>query len=105
MLGLTALAAVGSSVTKGLATGVAGLLLGTVGIDQQNGVARFDFGQVWLLDGIEFIVLTVALFGVGEVVASCMLGAVRPVAEVEERAADARRTFARSAVARSCAAA
>jgi putative tricarboxylic transport membrane protein len=82
VLGLTALAAVGSSVTKGLATGVAGLLLGTVGIDQQNGVARFDFSQVWLLDGIEFIVLTVALFGVGEVVASCVLGTVRPVAEV-----------------------
>ncbi|HXF54913.1 MAG TPA: tripartite tricarboxylate transporter permease [Hyphomicrobiaceae bacterium] len=83
VLGLTALAAVGSSVMKGLATGVAGLLLGTVGIDPQNGVARFDFGQLWLLDGVEFIVLTVALFGVGEVVASCGLGAFRPVAEVK----------------------
>jgi len=83
VLGLTALAAVGSSVMKGLATGVAGLLLGTVGIDPQNGVARFDFGQLWLLDGVEFIVLTVALFGVGEVVASCGLGAFRPVADVK----------------------
>jgi putative tricarboxylic transport membrane protein len=82
-LGLTALAAVGSSVLKGLAAGVAGLLLGTIGIDPQNGIARFDFGQTWLLDGVEFIVLTVALFGVGEVVASCTLGAVRPVAEVK----------------------
>ena len=83
VLGLTALAAVGSSVTKGLAAGVAGLLLGTIGIDPQNGIARFDFGQTWLLDGVEFIVLTVALFGVGEVVASCVLGAARPVAEVK----------------------
>jgi len=83
MLGLTALAAVGSSVLKGLAAGVAGLLLGTVGIDPQNGIARFDFGQTWLLDGIEFIVLTVALFGVGEVIASCVLGSARPVAEVK----------------------
>jgi putative tricarboxylic transport membrane protein len=82
-LGLTALAAVGSSVLKGLAAGVAGLLLGTIGIDPQNGVARFDFGKTWLLDGVEFIVLTVALFGVGEVVASCVLGTVRPVAEVK----------------------
>jgi putative tricarboxylic transport membrane protein len=83
VLGLTALAAVGSSVTKGLVTGVAGLLLGTIGIDPQNGIARFDFGQTWLLDGVEFIVLTVALFGVGEVVASSVLGVTRPVADVK----------------------
>jgi putative tricarboxylic transport membrane protein len=83
VLGLTALAAVGSSVLKGLVTGVAGLLIGTIGIDPQNGIARFDFGQTWLLDGVEFIVLTVALFGVGEVVASCALGATRPVADVK----------------------
>ena len=84
VLGLTALAAVsGSSVTKGLAAGVAGLLLATVGIDPQNGVSRFDFGQVWLLDGIEFIVLTVALFGVGEVLASCNQATARPIAKVK----------------------
>jgi putative tricarboxylic transport membrane protein len=83
VLGLTALAAVGASVLKGLVAGVAGLLLGTIGIDPQNGVARFDFGQTWLLDGVEFIVLTVALFGVGEVVASCALGVTRPVADVK----------------------
>ncbi len=83
VLGLMALAAVGGDLMKGLAAGVAGLLLGTVGIDPQVGVARFDFGQIWLLDGIEFIVLTVALFGVGEVMASCTLGATRPVVKVE----------------------
>jgi putative tricarboxylic transport membrane protein len=83
VLGLTALAAVGSSLLKGLATGVAGLLFGTIGIDPQTGVSRFDFGQVWLLDGIEFIVLTVALFGVGEVLASCTTGTVRPVLHVK----------------------
>ena len=83
VLGLTALAAVGSSVMKGLVTGIAGLLLGTIGIDPQNGIARFDFGQVWLLDGLEFIVLTVALFGVGEIVAGCVMAATRPVAEVK----------------------
>ncbi len=83
VLGLTALAAVGSSVLKGLVAGVAGLLIGTIGIDPQNGIARFDFGRTWLLDGVEFIVLTVALFGIGEVVASCVLGVQRPVASVK----------------------
>jgi putative tricarboxylic transport membrane protein len=83
LLGLTALAAVGESLLRGLAAGVAGLLLATIGIDPQTGVTRFEFDQVWLLDGIEFIVLTVALFGVGEVVASCAMAATRPVAEVK----------------------
>jgi putative tricarboxylic transport membrane protein len=83
ILGLLALAAVGGDVLKGLSSGVAGLLLGTIGIDPQTGVSRFDFGRVWLLDGIEFIVLTVALFGVGEVLASCSLGSARPVVEVK----------------------
>jgi putative tricarboxylic transport membrane protein len=84
VLGLAALAAVsGGSVVKGLASGVAGLVLATIGIDPQSGVARFDFGAVWLLDGIEFIVLTVALFGIGEVLASCTTATARPVADVK----------------------
>ena len=70
LLGLTALAAVGGSVLKGLTTGMFGLLLSTVGIDQQTGVARFAFDQVWLLDGVGFIVLSVALYGIGEVLSS-----------------------------------
>ncbi len=82
LLGLTALAAVGGSILKGLATGVAGLLLGTVGIDPQVGVARFDYGQLWLLDGVDFIVLTVALFGMGEVLASCRTAAAEPILNV-----------------------
>ncbi len=83
LLGLTALAAVGGDVLKGLTAGVAGLLLATIGIDPQVGVSRFDYGKVWLLDGVEFIVLTVALFGIGEVLASCTLGAARPVVKVK----------------------
>jgi len=82
LLGLTALAAVGGSVLKGLVTGVAGMLLGTIGIDPQVGAPRFDFGQLWLLDGIDFIILAVALFGVGEVLASCRMGAADPILNV-----------------------
>lgn len=82
LLGLMALAAVGGSLLKGLMTGLAGLALGTMGIDPQVGVPRFDFGQVWLLDGVEFIVLTVALFGLGEVLGGCNSSVARPVAKV-----------------------
>ena len=90
LLGLTALAAVGGSVLKGLATGVAGLLLGTIGIDPQVGVPRFDFGQLWLLDGVDFIVLAVALFGVGEVLASSPHGSGGSDPERRPRAAEPR---------------
>ena len=79
LLGLTALAAVGDSVLKGLAMGVSGLLLGTMGIDPQTGVPRFHFDALWLLDGIDFIVVAVALFGLGEVLATCNLAAARPI--------------------------
>jgi putative tricarboxylic transport membrane protein len=82
LLGLMALAAVGGSLLKGLTAGLAGLALGTMGIDPQSGIPRFDFGHVWLLDGLEFIVLTVALFGMGEVLAGCNAGVARPVAQV-----------------------
>jgi putative tricarboxylic transport membrane protein len=82
LLGLMALAAVGGSLVKGLVAGLAGLALGTMGIDPQVGIPRYDFGQVWLLDGIEFIVLTVALFGLGEVLGGCNAGVARPVAKV-----------------------
>lgn len=70
ILGLMSLSLVGGDLLKGLMAGVAGLLLATIGVDPQIGNPRFTFGQVWLLDGIEFLVLAVALFGVGEVLAS-----------------------------------
>ena len=91
LLGLTALAAVGGSVLKGLAAGVAGLLLGTIGIDPQVGVPRFYFGQSWLLDGVDFIILTVALFGIGEVLASCYTVEGRSDPQCRPRAAEPRR--------------
>jgi putative tricarboxylic transport membrane protein len=83
VLGLTALAAVGGSVLKGLTTGMFGLLISTIGIDQQTGVARFAFDQIWLLDGVGFIVLSVALFGVGEVLSSAGMATPRPITTVK----------------------
>lgn len=70
VLGLMSLSLVGGDLLKGMMAGVAGLLLATIGVDPQIGNVRYTFGQVWLLDGIEFLVLAVALFGIGEVLAS-----------------------------------
>lgn len=55
---------------KALISTVFGLMLSTVGQDLQTGVARFTFGNPELLDGIEFLVVAVGLFGISEVVES-----------------------------------
>ena len=70
LVGLTSLSLVGGGLVKGLMMGLVGLMIATIGVDPQVGNTRFMFGQLWLMDGIDFLVLAVALFGVGEVLAS-----------------------------------
>jgi putative tricarboxylic transport membrane protein len=57
----------GGSLWKGLAMGVLGLLLASIGLDAISGYPRFTFGFPELLDGIGFIPVMVGLFGVAEV--------------------------------------
>ena len=57
----------GKSLAKGLAATGFGLLLATVGLDDQSAVPRFTFGQLKLLDGMDFVVVTIGLFAVSEV--------------------------------------
>lgn len=64
---LTVSALVGTSPLRGLISMCLGLVVGLVGIDFQSGQQRLAFGQVNLLDGIDTVVLIVALFAMGEV--------------------------------------
>jgi putative tricarboxylic transport membrane protein len=57
----------GESVLKGLLMAGFGLLLGTVGGDPMTGTPRFTFGVPSLLDGLEFLPVTIGLFAVAEV--------------------------------------
>jgi putative tricarboxylic transport membrane protein len=57
----------GGSVTKGLASTAFGLLLATVGLDPNSAIPRYTFGQIKLLDGMDFVVVTIGLFAVSEV--------------------------------------
>lgn len=67
VLGLTTLASLtGGSMLKGMLMAIAGLLLGTVGIDLMLGAPRFTFGNVNLLDGVDFLPVAVGLFAIGE---------------------------------------
>jgi putative tricarboxylic transport membrane protein len=67
------------SVVKGLAMGGLGLLLGTVGIDPVLGATRFTFGISRLLDGFDFVVVAMGLFGISEVLINLEAPEIRDV--------------------------
>src|SRR5436305_1693874 len=55
------------SLVKAIAMVVLGLLLGLVGTDVNSGSRRFNFGMTGLADGIEFVALSMAIYGIAEV--------------------------------------
>ncbi len=57
----------GGSVPRALAATGFGLLLATVGMDPNSAVPRYTFGQLKLFDGMDFVVVTIGLFAVSEV--------------------------------------
>jgi TctA family transporter len=56
------------SVLKAIAMVCFGLLLGLIGTDVNSGVIRFAFGQPELGDGLGFVALAMAFFGIADVV-------------------------------------
>jgi len=67
LVGISFLAALtGGSVTKGMISGLLGLLLSFVGFHSVTGVHRFTFGTVFLYDGIALVPLILGLFGLSE---------------------------------------
>src|SRR5262249_29373158 len=56
------------SLIKAIAMTCLGILLGLVGTDVNSGVIRFAFGQAELADGIGFVALAMAFFGIADVV-------------------------------------
>jgi putative tricarboxylic transport membrane protein len=57
----------GSSLTNALVSLFAGLLIATVGVDDTYGAHRFTFGVPILSDGIDYLVVMVGAYGLGEV--------------------------------------
>jgi putative tricarboxylic transport membrane protein len=56
------------SLIKALAMVCVGLLFGMIGTDVNSGVIRFAFGQSELADGVGFVALAMAFFGMTDVV-------------------------------------
>ena len=57
----------GSSLTNALISLFAGLLIATVGVDDTYGTHRFTFDVPILSDGIDYLVVMVGAYGLGEV--------------------------------------
>ncbi len=52
----------GENLTKGIIAGLLGLMIATMGSDEVNGVARFNFGTEILQDELKFLPVLVGLF-------------------------------------------
>nr|WP_298682145.1 tripartite tricarboxylate transporter permease [uncultured Dongia sp.] len=63
---VTVSALLGSSILRGMSALFIGLAIGLIGIDTQTGQARFTFGLLPLLDGVDVVVVAVGLFALGE---------------------------------------
>lgn len=58
----------GSSLPKGLLAAIAGMFLGTIGLDPVVGTPRFTFGSVQLTAGVPIIAMFIGLFAVPELI-------------------------------------
>jgi len=68
VLGLTMVVFLtGKSLVKGILATLIGLWLAGVGTDVFTAESRFTFGRMELLDGIDFVIVSIGLFAIGEV--------------------------------------
>lgn len=75
VFGLSSVVALGrGSLPNALISLSAGILIATVGTDETYGASRFTFGSPILADGIEFLVVMVGAYGVGEVLSRLETG-------------------------------
>jgi putative tricarboxylic transport membrane protein len=56
----------GASRVRGFASLLIGLTIGLVGLDEMTGQQRLTFGSLHLADGVDVVIVAVALFAVGE---------------------------------------
>jgi putative tricarboxylic transport membrane protein len=60
----------GDSLTKALLSMTFGLWIASMGTDLFTATSRFTFGQTELLGGIDFVIVAIGIFAVGEVMAN-----------------------------------
>ena len=76
LLGITFIAFLssGANIFKGIIVGLFGMMLATVGMDPQTGIARFSGDNLFLWDGVSLVTAMLALFAVPEMIALGVAG-------------------------------
>jgi putative tricarboxylic transport membrane protein len=64
----------GTSVTKGIAVSILGMILCTMGVDPVTGVTRFSYGMIGAMRGVDLVPLAIGLFGISEILISADAG-------------------------------
>jgi len=72
----------GDSMVKALLATLVGLWLAGIGTDLFSQTSRFTFGQMELLSGIDFVVVAIGVFAIGEVLANMHERGGRPAIAV-----------------------
>ncbi|MCT4373344.1 tripartite tricarboxylate transporter permease [Yangia mangrovi] len=67
VLGLTVVASLGGNLIMGVIGVCIGLIIASVGLDPLTGTARFTFGNLELMSGINLIPVIIGLFAISEV--------------------------------------
>lgn len=75
----------GKSPIKGFISMAIGMLLATVGADLFSGSSRYTFGRIELFDGVPFLVLTLGLFAVAEVLINAEVKRNKPLFSVPRK--------------------
>jgi putative tricarboxylic transport membrane protein len=73
--GLTIIASISAkSLVKGLAVGMVGLLISSIGLDPMTGYSRFTFGSYYLFSGFSLIPVMIGLFAMPQIYTSVLEG-------------------------------
>lgn len=73
VFGLSTVASLtGTNIAKSVVTTCSGLMIATVGIDLVSGAPRYTFGNPFLQDGIDFVVVAIGMFAFTEVVVTAI---------------------------------
>ncbi|MCI2418135.1 tripartite tricarboxylate transporter permease [Saccharopolyspora sp. K220] len=94
---VTVSALLGPDLLKGIASLLVGVAIGLVGIDSQTGQPRLSFGVDSLLDGIDVVIVVIALFALSEAFGHLLTGTGGSTVEpVRERVVLSRKDLRRS---------
>lgn len=69
----------GENMLRGIIMAAVGLLLSMVGVASGFTTARFTFGSVELLSGLEFVAVMIGIFALGEVLHQIQRGGEKPI--------------------------